>query len=169
MFEEPKVGAHVEGHAVQRAVVRHAHPDGGDLARPLPRPGDPDTRIVIQSGGAGQPEVRECVDDHLLDGPHVGRRVRLVTGAPPGQGEYRIGRELTRTVERDVPAPVGTHQFGADRRRVHKHVGRVGANTHGVGRLVLLTQQPIVGATQSERVLQRVGVAVLGATQPADV
>jgi hypothetical protein len=146
VVEVAQVGVDVEGHAVQGAVARQAHADGSDLAGPFTLRRDPHARVVVHPGGAGQAQVGQRVDHHLFDRAHVGDRVGLVAPAPPRQRQHGIGGQLPGPVKSDVAAAVGPHQLGPHRGGVDEDVGRVGAHPHRVGGLVLLAEQPVVGA-----------------------
>ena len=137
MREERQVGVDVEGEAVHRAPADVADPDGGDLAIV-----DPDARELVDGGGAGQAEIGERADEHLLEGVDVRRRVGDTGDGR--QGEDRVADELARSVVGDVAAAVGLDELGADLGGRHEDVAQVGPHTERV-HVRMLEQQQVVG------------------------
>ena len=116
------------------------------------------------AGGAGQAEVGQRVDHHLLEAVHVGRsRGRVV-----GHGDDRVGHQLARAVIGDVAAAVGPLEHGPDRGRVDEHVTVIGVRAERVGVRVLEDEQVVVVRPRGQGVLQLVGLVVRDRPERAD-
>ncbi len=158
-----EVGVDVEREAVHGAAATQAHADGRDLAVL-----DPHARVAVESGRTGEPEVRERVDQQLLDRAHIGDGVGHAAAPLAGHREDRIADELTRPVVGDVAAAVGTDQLRTDSFGSDEHVGGIGPHAQREDVGMLEQQQMVVGRMLEQRVLQRERIAVAHTTEPPD-
>ena len=96
--EHREVGRDVEGEAVHGAAPAQPDADGRHLPRVVAVGVEPHAGIVAQAAGAGQAEVGEGVDEHLLDGAHVGHGVGQAAARPAlgRQGQDRDSRRAAR-------------------------------------------------------------------------
>ena len=174
VVEEAHVRVDVEGEAVHRPATREAHADGRDLAGVLALGIDPDPGEAIEPAGAGQAQVGQRVDHHLLDAVDVRRGVGHASAPLARHRQDRIADELARPVEGDVSATVGAHQIGTDLGRRRQQVAEVGPHAERVDGRVLEQQQPVVGTIETrsrpgreQPLLQRMRVGVGHRAQPA--
>ena len=160
MTEHREVGVDVEGEAVPCPPARDLDADRGDLLVAHPHPGEPAVHRRLHA------EIGERVDEHPLERAHVRDDVARAL-APLRQRDDRVADELTRAVVRDVAAAVGVHEIGADRRRRHEHVRRVGACAERVDVGVLEQEQVVITGSLVERPLECVGIRVRDAAEPS--
>ena len=103
--------------------MREANADRRDLARVRAVGVDPDAGVLGETTGTRETELRQRVDEQLLDAVHViGRAERVV------DRQDRVPDELARTVVGDVAAALHGDEIGTDRGRITPQVGgEVGA------------------------------------------
>ena len=109
-------------------------------------------------------------DDRRLQGANVAPQIQRI-----GQLDDRVGDELTRTVEGDVPASIDADQLGPKRRhslRGRQEVGLVAAPADGVDRVVFEEEQAVTDLAASppvgQIVLELPGGSVGDAAEPLD-
>ncbi len=68
------------------ATSAEPDPDGRHLPRTVAVGVEPHASMGAKAAGAGQAQISEGVDEHLLDGPHIGHRVGQATAGPALQG-----------------------------------------------------------------------------------
>ena len=132
------------------AGAQRAHADGRDLARVRALGPDPDAGVLVDPAGAVKAEVRQRVDDHLLQPPHVSRAGARVVG----HRHHWVRHELAGAVIGDVATPVGPLQHGTDGGRVDQHMRLVRVRADGEHVRVLQDQQVVVAVTARQRVLE---------------
>ena len=142
--------------------------DGGDLAGIGAVGAHPHSGVRVEAADVAEPQVAAHVDDETLDRPDVVDGVGHATPALARQVKQRIPDQLTRTVEGDVAAPVGTFEVGTDLLGGRQQVLGVRPHAQRVDGMVLEQQQVVVGALGEESPLEGEGVPVADPAQPAD-
>ena len=113
------------------------------------------------------PKSASASIEHGFEPAHVRDDVAQPV-APLGERHDRVADELAGAVVGDVAAAVGVHELGADRRRRHEHVRRVGARCRACRRA---GARAAAGSRRRARSCSArcsaVGLAVRDAPEPA--
>src|ERR1017187_428795 len=92
-----QIRIHVQRETVRRHPPAEVHSDGGDFAIAHPNPSQ------LGNAAGFNAELRQRVDERLLDGTHVRAHVAL----PIAQVQNRVAHQLPRSVIRHVAAAIG--------------------------------------------------------------
>jgi hypothetical protein len=167
--EHGEVAVDVEREAVQRApragrAAHGTHADGRYFAWAGALGVDPYARVLLDTRGAGQPQVAQRGDDQLLQSVHMGGPSRRLVR----HRQDRVHDHLSGPVVGDVAAPVRLLERGPHRCRIDQDMSAVGVGPQGEDVRMLEHQEVVVVAVLCQRVLQGEGLVIGNGSQVAN-